>query len=276
MECHTNTSTSEVNPVSGVHGATRIANNAHDSSWRVTDASAEGSATCETCHTSGALERAPERDAAGCADGGVRGERELHGRDGDVRAGRGALDVPRRRGRLVAPVVGERGAEHGGGVRQLPRRRGRGVHGGGAGWRGISASHSDAQITPNHDVCYYCHLYKNGDVTYYDITNATQHRDGNIEIGAQNDSGTDTHIGFRDNGATVGCVNCHLGERRGGQRAARVHGRDDDDALGHARPADDRPGVRLQQLPHGQLGEPHEHERERWRGTTCTRPRSTA
>jgi len=83
-------------------------------------------------------------------------------------------------------------------------------YGGGAWVAGISASHADAQITPNHDVCYYCHLYKNGDVTYYNITNATQHRDGNIEIGAQNDSGTDTHIGFRDNGATVGCVNCHL------------------------------------------------------------------
>jgi len=74
---------------------------------------------------------------------------------------------------------------------------------------GIGARHASAPIIGNHDVCYYCHLYKNLVTADYDIGNVNQHRDGNIEIGAGATDGSGTQLGFWDNGATVGCDNCH-------------------------------------------------------------------
>ena len=65
-------------------------------------------------------------------------------------------------------------------------------------------------ILVNHSQCYYCHLYENGTTADYDIDDVTQHRDGNIEIGAGATDGSGTQLGFTDNTATVGCDNCHL------------------------------------------------------------------
>jgi predicted CxxxxCH...CXXCH cytochrome family protein len=74
----------------------------------------------------------------------------------------------------------------------------------------MSASHGNGPILGNHNQCYYCHLYQDGTTADYDVTSAANHRDGNIEIGATADDGSDVNIGFKDNGSTVGCVNCHV------------------------------------------------------------------
>jgi hypothetical protein len=63
------------------------------------------------------------------------------------------------------------------------------------------------QIAASHDggdKCYYCHTYKAGDTTYYNIANAPvgKHRDGIIQV--------NNGAGFTDNGTTVGCTNCHV------------------------------------------------------------------
>ena len=65
---------------------------------------------------------------------------------------------------------------------------------GGAWVAGIGRRHADPEITPNHDVCNYCHEYDEGSSSPYNL--GTMHRDGSIQLNAA--VGTD--LGYQEQG----------------------------------------------------------------------------
>jgi len=212
LNCHTDTTTSAVNPTTGLHaGPLTISGNPHDGFWKEVKTDTDGTGDCMTCHTAS--------PSTGHQNGTLSGAEAMF-----------ATDVQHTGG--ATPTCGPNNTfatchDDGGAWRRTWSTTARNSNGtecdnchgmfkgsigtGDNTWvSGISLRHSgtdaDGDIESSHGgtsaPCYQCHSFGSASTYYSPTTNWARHRDGSIQLNNQNQ--------FLDNGATVGCKGCHV------------------------------------------------------------------